>query len=194
MAGVFLSPKLLLSAYRQGVFPMAHPEHGLAWYSPDPRGVLPLENFHVPHGLRRVLRKRPFEIRVNTAFEAVVDACASRSLTWIDQSIKSSYGLLHREGHAHSVEAWSENELCGGLYGVSIGGAFFGESMFHRKTDASKVALHWLVEHMRSRGFGLLDLQWVTPHLCTFGAREVAREHYLRLLSREVEKSCVFWP
>lgn len=173
---------------------MAHPEGGLGWYSPDPRGVLPLDEFHVPHGLRRALRKSPYEIRVNTAFAEVLEGCADRRETWIDDCIKRSYHLLHQLGNAHSVEAWKDGCLCGGLYGVSIGGAFFGESMFHRKTDASKVALHWLVEHLRSRGFGLLDLQWVTSHLQKFGAREIPRIRYMEILQNEINKSCVFWP
>ncbi len=173
---------------------MAHPEGGVGWYSPDPRGVLPLEEFHVPHGLKRALRKSPFEVRVNTAFPAVLEGCADRRETWINDSIKNSYRFLHLMGFAHSVEAWKDGELCGGLYGVSVGGAFFGESMFHRRTDASKVALHWLVEHLRARGFGLLDLQWVTDHLRKFGAREIPREEYLERLQKEVDRKCAFWP
>jgi leucyl/phenylalanyl-tRNA--protein transferase len=191
---MILAPQLLLSAYRQGVFPMAHPEGEICWYSPDPRGVLPLEEFHAPHGLRRALRKDLYEIRVNTAFPEVLSGCAARTETWINRTLQASYCALFERGYAHSVEAWKDGELCGGLYGVSLGGAFFGESMFHRRTDASKFALHWLVEHMRSRGFGLLDLQWVTPHLRTFGAREIPRVQYLEWLRREVDKPCVFWP
>jgi leucyl/phenylalanyl-tRNA--protein transferase len=188
-----IPPQVLLNAYRQGVFPMAHPNGELAWYSPDPRGVLPLLEFHVPHGTRRALKKRKFQVRVNTAFNEVMNGCAARPETWIDGRIKRSYVALHRLGHAHSVEAWLEDQLMGGLYGVSLGGVFFGESMFHRATDASKVALVWLVEHMRENGFGLLDLQWVTPHLRTFGAREIPRSLYLRLLDEHADRDCVFW-
>ena len=185
-----IPPDLLLSAYAQGIFPMggmpgdSHGEPGkLAWFSPDPRGILPLdERFHLPHGLARALRKRRFEVRCNTAFEAVMQGCAEREDTWIDAEILASYTELHRLGFAHSVEAWREGRLAGGLYGVALGGAFFGESMFHRETDASKVALHALVERLRARGFTLLDIQWTTPHLCTFGALEIPRREYLRQL------------
>ena len=187
-----IPPQILLNAYRQGVFPMAHPNGELAWYSPDPRGVLPLEEFHIPHGTRRALNKRKFEVRVDTAFEEVMNGCASRPETWIDGRIKRSYAALHNIGYAHSVETWLEGRLVGGLYGVSLGGVFFGESMFHRVTDASKVALVWLVEHMLENGFGLLDLQWVTPHLRAFGAREIPRALYLKLLEKHAERECVF--
>lgn len=172
---------------------MGMPEGELAWFSPDPRGVLPLdEGFHLPHGLARALRKNRFEIRVNTAFEPVMRACAEREETWIDEEIVSSYVELYRLGFAHSVETWREERLVGGLYGVTLGGAFFGESMFHRETDASKVALHALVERLRARGFTLLDIQWVTPHLATFGALEIPRRDYLRQLQKALRLSCVF--
>jgi len=189
---VVLAPDLLLNAYAQGIFPMGMPEGDLAWFSPDPRGVLPLEGFHLPHGLERALKKRRFEIRCNTAFEAVMRACAEREETWIDAEILASYCELHRLGFAHSVEAWREEQLVGGLYGVVLGGAFFGESMFHRETDASKVALHALVERLRARGFALLDLQWVTPHLATFGAVEIPRREYLRRLRAALRLECAF--
>ena len=171
---------------------MAMPGGEIGWFSPDPRGVLPLDRFHVPHGLARRLKKSPFEIRVNTAFEAVMDGCAAREETWIDDEIRASYRELHRIGYAHSVEAWREGRLAGGLYGVALGGAFFGESMFHRETDASKVALHALVERLRARRFTLLDLQWVTPHLATFGAVEIPRRGYLRQLVAALRLECDF--
>ena len=177
-----LAPDLLLNAYAQGIFPMGMPEGEIAWFSPDPRGVLPLEGFRVPHGLARRLRRNPFEIRIDTVFEEVMRACAEREETWIDEEIVLSYTELHRLGFAHSVEAWHAGRLAGGLYGVALGGAFFGESMFHRETDASKVALHALVERLRERRFALLDIQWVTPHLATFGAVEIPRREYLRKL------------
>ena len=165
----------------------------LAWYSPDPRGIIPLdERFHLPHGLARALKKRRFEVRFNTAFEAVMQGCAEREETWIDAEILASYTELHRLGFAHSVEAWREGRLAGGLYGVALGGAFFGESMFHRETDASKVALHALVERLRARGFTLLDIQWTTPHLCTFGAIEIPRREYLRGLRAALKRDCEF--
>lgn len=184
--------ELLLHAYRQAVFPMAMEDGEIAWFSPDPRAIIPLDTFHVPHGLKRTLKKNPFEIRINTAFEEVMRSCARRDETWINDVIIASYVNLHHIGHAHSVEAWLDGKLAGGLYGVSLGGAFFGESMFHEVTDASKVALHALVERLRARGFTLLDTQWLTPHLVTFGAREVPRLDYQRQLSKAVDRDCWF--
>lgn len=184
--------ELLLHAYRQAVFPMAMENGEIAWFSPDPRAIIPLDTFHVPHGLKRTLKKAPFQIRINSAFEAVMRACARRDETWINDDIVASYVNLHEQGHAHSVEAWLDEKLVGGLYGVAIGGAFFGESMFHEATDASKVALHALVERLRARGFTLLDTQWLTPHLVTFGAIEIPRREYQRQLGRSVETPCCF--
>lgn len=177
-----IPPEILLSAYAQGVFPMAE-EGELMWFSPVMRGVIPLdERFHIPKGLRRALKKRPFELRRDTAFEAVMRACAEREETWIDETIVASYVGLHELGHAHSVECWDEEGLQGGLYGVRLGRAFFGESMFSRKTDASKIALVHLVEWLREEGVMLLDTQWMTEHLRQFGGYEVPREKYLRML------------
>lgn len=184
--------ELLIHAYRQAIFPMAVEGGEIAWFSPDPRAIIPLESFHVPHGLKRVLKKGRFEIRVNTFFEGVMRACAERDETWITEEIVESYVNLHRLGHAHSVEAWLDGNLAGGLYGVALGGAFFGESMFHAVTDASKVALHALVERLRARGFGLLDTQWLTPHLVTFGALEIPRSEYQRRLKISLAKGCRF--
>lgn len=184
-----LEPATLLDAYRRGIFPMAVNERGtIRWFSPDPRAIIPLDNrFHIPHGLRRVLKKNPFTITFNRDFPAVIRACADRpDGTWISPGIIRAYTKLHRLGHAHSVETWRDNQLAGGLYGVQLGGAFFGESMFHRITDASKVALVALVEHLRQRGFILLDTQWLTPHLRQFGACEIPRLEYLRILTRAV--------
>ncbi len=161
---------------------MAMPGGEIGWFSPDPRGVLPLESFHTPHGLARRLRKHPFELRINTAFAEVMRGCAEREETWIDEQITQAYCALHARGLAHSVEAWSPRGLVGGLYGVALGGAFFGESMFSRETDASKVALHALVQRLRRRGYTLLDTQWSTPHLATFGGCEIPRRDYLRQL------------
>src|SRR5207237_5225690 len=182
-----IDSELLLQGYRLGIFPMAMEEDSIAWFSPDPRAIIPLENFHVPHALRRVARKNIFEIKIDNRFGDVIRACAKRKDTWINREIIESYERLHEMGHAHSVEAWNKNKLAGGLYGVAIGGAFFGESMFHRVTDASKVALVALVERLREKKFILLDTQWLTPHLAQFGVSEIARNHYLRLLEREVE-------
>jgi leucyl/phenylalanyl-tRNA--protein transferase len=188
-----ISAELLLHAYRNGVFPMGLDDGEIGWFSPDPRAVIPIdERFHVPHGLQRTLKKQLFEIRVNTAFEEVMRACATRAETWIDDTIIASYVNLHRRGAAHSVEAWQEGKLAGGLYGVAIGGAFFGESMFHRVTDASKVALFGLVERLRERRFVLLDTQWTTPHLQRFGAYEMPRAEYLTALEKALKLSCRF--
>jgi leucyl/phenylalanyl-tRNA--protein transferase len=182
-----IDPELLLQAYRLGVFPMAMPNDEIGWFSPDPRTILPLDEFHVPHGLRRERRKQQFEIRINTSFLEVIRGCAARSDTWINNEIIASYARLHELGFAHSLETWLANELVGGLYGVAIGGAFFGESMFHRRGGASKVALWALVERLRARKFTLLDTQWLTAHLEQFGAREIPRTLYLHLLDAAVE-------
>jgi leucyl/phenylalanyl-tRNA---protein transferase len=183
----------LRAAYRDGWFPMG--EQGsrrLEWFSPDPRGVLPLDGLHVPARLGRTLRSHRFDVRVDTAFAAVMRACAERDDTWISDVILDSYQALHRAGEAHSVECWREGRLVGGLYGVAQGGAFFGESMFHVETDASKVALVALVERLNARGFLLLDLQWVTPHLAQFGAINVRRAVYLRVLEAALARDCRF--
>ena len=188
-----LIPEVLLLGYRKGIFPMAMDDGEIAWFSPDPRGLIPLdERFHIPHGTARALRRNPFEIRIDTAFREVMLGCAERDETWIDARIVAGYGELHALGFAHSVETWQDGRLVGGLYGVSIGAAFFGESMFHRARDASKVALVHLVEHLRRRNFRLLDIQWTTPHLRTFGAYDVPREHYARLLSEALEAPSEF--
>jgi leucyl/phenylalanyl-tRNA---protein transferase len=179
---------LLVSAYAGGWFPMAAEPGEIRWYSPDPRGIIPLESFHVPARLARVLRNGRFQIEIDRDFEAVIRACAEADRddedagTWIDDEIMESYCALHRAGLAHSVEAWQGGRLAGGVYGVAIGGAFFGESMFHHVTDASKVALAALVDRLRTRGYRLLDVQWVTPHLERFGAIEIPRRRYLKLL------------
>jgi leucyl/phenylalanyl-tRNA--protein transferase len=182
-----IDAELLLQGYRLGVFPMAMEDNSIEWFSPDPRAILPLDKFHVPHALRRAWQKKTFEIRLNQRFGEVIRACADREDTWISREIVESYENLHETGWAHSIEAWSEGKLAGGLYGVAIGGAFFGESMFHRETDASKVALLALVEHLRAQKFVLLDTQWLTPHLAQFGAIEIPRDHYVKLLARAVE-------
>lgn len=185
-----VTPDLLLRAYSIGLFPMADsaddPE--LFWVEPDMRGVIPLERFHVSHSLAKKIRKNPFEIRVNTAFEAVMAACAEaapdRPSTWINSKIRSLYSTLNRMGHAHSVEAWEDGELVGGLYGVSLGAAFFGESMFSRRTDASKICLVHLVQRLKENGFRLLDTQFTTEHLKTFGAIDVPKADYECMLAK----------
>ncbi|MEI6279622.1 MAG: leucyl/phenylalanyl-tRNA--protein transferase [Verrucomicrobiae bacterium] len=187
-----IPPETMLEFYRQGVFPMADPG-GIRLFSPDPRGIIPLEDFQIPHGTRRELRDPGFEVRCDTAFAEVIRACAEREDTWIDGTLFRSYAGLHRAGHAHSVEVWRDGQLVGGLYGVRIGAAFFGESMFHRVTGASKVALCCLVAMMKTGGFLLLDTQWVTPHLARFGAVEIPRADYLRRLAAAVSAPSA-WP
>jgi leucyl/phenylalanyl-tRNA---protein transferase len=185
----------LLSAYASGWFPMAVAPGEIRWYSPDPRGIIPIDTFHVPRRLARTLRSRPFEIRVDTDFRGVISACAAREDAdgnWIDHEILESYCALHARGFAHSVEAWQEGRLVGGLYGVALKGAFFGESMFHHVDDASKAALTALVERLRTRGYRLLDTQWVTDHLLQFGALEVPRRRYLRLLDEALKVEASF--
>jgi leucyl/phenylalanyl-tRNA--protein transferase len=191
---------LLVSAYTHGWFPMAGDDSVIRWYSPDPRGIIPLDAFHVPSRLARVVRSGRFEIRIDTSFAEVIRACAEAerdledSGSWISGEIEESYRALHHAGIAHSVEAWRDGRLVGGLYGVAIGGAFFGESMFHRATDASKVALTALVDRLRERGYRLLDTQWVTDHLVQFGAVEIPRSTYLKLLDESLQLSCRFLP
>jgi len=181
----YIRPAVLIAAYRGGMFPMAMDNRGeIGWFSPDPRGVIPLDEFHIPHGLKRTLRKTPFEIRVDTAFSEVMRGCAERKTTWISEEIVTSYEKLFELGYAHSVECWEDDVLVGGLYGIAIGGAFFGESMFSRATDASKVALVSLVERLKDRRFQLLDTQWTTDHLTGFGCREIPRYEYLTQLNQ----------
>lgn len=185
-AGADLEPGTLIAAYRAGMFPMPLRRGRIGWWSPDPRGVIPLDGLRVPRSLRRSAAR--FEVRVDTAFDQVVGACAdpARSGAWIDQAIRSAYGRLHRLGWAHSVEAWDDAGLAGGLYGVAVGGLFAGESMFHHRRDASKVALLALVERLRAGGGRLLDVQWATEHLRSLGAVEVPRVDYHRLLAAAV--------
>ena len=185
-----LTAPLLLEGYRRGLFPMALDDGEIGWFSPDPRGILPLEQglFHVPHGLKRRLKSNPFELRLNSSFEAVIRACAQRAETWISEEIIRSYRDLHLLGYAHSVECWQEGRLVGGLYGVALQGVFFGESMFHTVTDASKVALVHLVDTLRLHDYRLLDIQWTTPHLKTFGAMEISRTEYLRRLALALQQ------
>jgi leucyl/phenylalanyl-tRNA--protein transferase len=190
-----IETELLLAAYRHGIFPMAINAKGeLGWFSPDPRALIPLdERFHIPHGLERALKRSPFEVTFDTEFEAVIDACSkTHGETWISQDIRQSYCALHRKGHAHSVEARREGKLAGGLYGVHIAGAFFGESMFHFEANASGAALIALVERLRRGGFALLDTQWMTRHLARFGTCLIPKAEYLRLLAEALERPCVF--
>lgn len=167
---------------------MAMDDGSIRCFSPDPRGIIPLDEFHIPHGARKTLRDPAWELRFDTAFEQVIRACAGREETWINEGILQSYCTLHEAGHAHSVEVWRDGLLVGGLYGVRLGAAFFGESMFSTRSGASKVALVRLVERLQNSGFLLLDTQWTTPHLIGFGARSLPRSEYLALLTRAIRR------
>ncbi|WP_027486230.1 leucyl/phenylalanyl-tRNA--protein transferase [Allorhizobium undicola] len=187
-----LTPEILLRAYSIGMFPMAEAadDPDLYWVEPEMRGILPLDSFHVSKSLAKTIRQKPFSIRYDTAFSRVMEKCAEpapdRPGTWINQTIVRLYGELHRMGHAHSVEAWEGSELVGGLYGVSLGAAFFGESMFSRRSNASKICLVHLVERLRLQGFMLLDTQFTTDHLKTFGAIDVPKADYCLMLERAI--------
>ena len=189
-----LSPSLLVAAYEAGYFPMGMDDGEIRWYSPDPRGVLPLDRFHAPRRLLRLVRSRRFEIAFDRAFRDVMEACAAdrEEGTWINGEILDSYCALHEHGLAHSVEVWDGGRLAGGLYGVSLNGAFFGESMFHRVSDASKVALWALVERLRDKTFTLLDIQWLTPFLEQCGAVEIPRDQYLETLAEALTSGTHF--
>lgn len=185
--GADLEPGTLLAAYRVGLFPMPLDRRRIAWFSPDPRGVLPLDGLRTTRSLRRSVRR--FDVRMDTAFAEVMAACAdpTRPGSWIDRPFLTAYGRLHELGWAHSVEVFApDGALVGGLYGVRIGGFFAGESMFHRETDASKVALVHLVDWLRDTGATLLDVQWSTPHLASLGVIEIPRSEYLRRLAAAI--------
>ncbi|MBT5047569.1 MAG: leucyl/phenylalanyl-tRNA--protein transferase [Rhodospirillaceae bacterium] len=195
-----LSPEILLRAYAVGLFPMAerHDDSTLYWIDPEKRGIIPLDTFHIPRRLRRQVRAGRFEIRCDSAFEDVIRYCAKpaddRKETWINEEIIRLYVDLHKMGRAHSVEAWREGELVGGLYGVALGGAYFGESMFSLERDASKIALVHLVARLKKCGYRLLDSQFVTPHLGQFGAVEIHRSGYRQLLASALDKNAKFHP
>lgn len=183
----------LLTAYCSGYFPMADPKTGeISWYSPDPRTIFDLDEFHIPRSLRLVVKKKDYETYINKRFEDVIRACSEREETWISESIIQSYLKLYQLGFVHSIEVWKKNELAGGLYGVAIRGAFFGESMFSKVRDTSKIALVYLVERLKERGYTLLDTQFMTPHLKRFGAKEIPREQYLRHLQHALQIHCSF--
>jgi len=185
---VEITPELILRAYRAGIFPMAEDaaSDDLFWVSPPLRGIIPLETAHISRSLRKTLKRHPYTVKVDTHFAATIEGCATagtdRDSTWINPAIRRLYGELFRRGYVHTVEVWDGPEIVGGLYGISIGAAFFGESMFHRKTDCSKIAMAHLIERLRAGGYRLLDTQFVTDHLRTFGGIEIPREDYeLRL-------------
>ena len=179
-----INPVLILWGYSRGIFPMGDPDTGrIDWYSPDPRAIIDLNRFHIPHTLRPVLRSGRFRVTLDQSFEQVMRTCAERESTWITEPVVTCYCELFHKGFGHSVEVWNGGTLAGGLYGVALGGAFFGESMFHTQTNASKVSLAALVQQLREQRFELLDIQFMTPHLARFGAEDISREDYLRRLS-----------
>lgn len=179
-----LTPELIIRAYQAGIFPMAENEYSpdLFWVSPEQRGIIPLDGFHISRSLRKTLRTHPYSLRVDTDFDAVIHGCATagvdRDSTWINAEIRRLYGALFQRGYCHTVEVWDGEELVGGLYGLSLGAAFFGESMFHRRTDCSKIAMAHLLQRLNAGGYSLLDTQFVTDHLRTFGGIEIPREDY----------------
>jgi leucyl/phenylalanyl-tRNA--protein transferase len=184
-----LDPAELLYAYSQGYFPMAVPEDNneIFWFKPDMRGIIPLDTFHISKNLKRLYRQQYFELRINGDFKGTMEGCAQRDDTWISEDIIASYCKLHEMGYGFSFETWRDGKLVGGLYGVAIGKVFFGESMFHRETDASKIALVFLVEFMKENNFKLLDTQYINDHLMQFGATEVPNEEYEEMLAMALE-------
>jgi leucyl/phenylalanyl-tRNA---protein transferase len=190
-----ITPSLLLQAYASGVFPMAESadDPHLHWIDPDQRGILPLDGLHVSRTLRKTISRGDYTVRINSRFDDVVEACADRDSTWINEEIARLYSSLHKSGYAHSVEVYMDDELAGGLYGVALGGAFFGESMFSWRTDASKIALVYLVARLRTGGFRLLDTQFVTDHLKSLGAIEIPRVDYHERLAEALDRVTNFW-
>ncbi len=180
-----LTPDLLLHGYSIGIFPMAEHRNDpdIFWVDPRQRGVMPLDGFHMSRSLKRSLRQSPYRIAINEDFAGTVEACADRAETWTNDEIRTLYAMLHQSGHAHSLELWDQDELVGGVYGVTLGAAFFGESMFSRRRDTSKMALAYLVDRLRLGGFVLFDTQFLTPHLASLGAVEITRAAYHRILS-----------
>lgn len=189
-----LTPELLLSAYAQGIFPMAlsREESKLFWFEPEQRGVIPLHNFHISRSLAREIRRETFTIRTNTAFQAVVEGCADRPETWINDALFALYGALHEQGAAQSLEVWQGAQLVGGIFGITLGGAFFGESMFSRRTNASKVALAYTVDRLKQAGFVLFDTQYLTPHLASLGGVEIPRAVYRKQLAQALKITASF--
>lgn len=188
------TPEGVELAYRNAIFPMAMEDPGeIGWFRPDPRAIIPLNGFHMSRSLAKSIRKEVFDVRVNTDFQAVMRGCAERPEgTWISDEFMRLYGVLHRQGKAHCVEAWRDGRLVGGTYGLALGGAFMAESMFHYETDASKIALWGLVERLKNRGFALLDVQYVTPHLVTLGAVEIPGDIYYEALQYALTMPCRF--
>ncbi len=192
----FISAEVLLQAYKTGSFPMAEGRHdqGFSLINPERRGVLPIKQFHTPKRLQKTIASKKFNVKFNTVFFDVIHNCAARFETWINDDIIKLFCQLHESGYAHSVETWHEGRLAGGLYGIALGGVFFGESMFSAKRDASKVALAQLVLHLEARGYILFDVQFVNPHLLQFGVREIGYQHFQALLKLALTLDCQFYP
>ncbi len=191
-----LTPELLLRAYARGIFPMAErrDDPGLHWIDPRRRGIIPLDGFRISRSLSRTIGRADYTVTLDTDFTGVVEACAERPETWINRPILSLYAALHRAGHAHALEVRRDGRLIGGVYGVALGAAFFGESMFSRATDASKIALAWLIHRLRAGGFVLFDTQFLTPHLASLGGVEITRAEYLRRLAEATARPATLWP
>ncbi|GCF09135.1 leucyl/phenylalanyl-tRNA--protein transferase [Dictyobacter arantiisoli] len=187
-----LDPILVINAYAQGIFPMADELGKISWYAPDPRAILEHHNLHLSHSLKTTIRKRRYQIRTDSAFEQVMRLCGAREDTWINEEFIKTYTYLHQKGFAHSVEAWEGSQLVGGLYGVTLGGAFMGESMFSLATDASKVCLVALVDHLQAHGYILHDTQFITPHLATLGVTEIPRTDYEKRLQAALKLRCTW--
>lgn len=185
-----LDPVLVVNAYAQGIFPMADEDGKISWYAPDPRAILEHAQLHVSRSLRATLRKQVYEIRMDTSFEQVMRCCGSRTETWINEEFIKTYTYLYSQGFAHCVEAWQDGDMVGGLYGIALGGAFMGESMFSFATDASKVCVVALVEHLKTQGYVLHDTQFLTPHLATLGVTEIPRRVYEKRLRDALELDC----
>jgi leucyl/phenylalanyl-tRNA--protein transferase len=196
MTGPLITPDMLLRAYAAGIFPMAESrdDPSIHWIDPKRRGILPLDKFHISRSLRHRILHSNYTIRTNSDFSGVVQGCAERDETWINGDIFSLYLALHRSGFAHSLEVWEADALVGGVYGVTLGAAFFGESMFSRRTDASKLALAWLVDRLRTGGFTLFDTQFLTAHLASLGAVEISRADYRSQLAAALQKTATFDP
>jgi len=184
-----LSPTHIINAYSRGIFPMAidKTSHEINWFSPNPRGVLPLTSFRISRSLRRSINKENYTVGVNQCFHGTIDACADRPTTWINNDIRDVYVSLHKMGYAHSLEIWENDQLIGGVYGVALGAVFFGESMFSRRSNASKIALAYLVDRLNQSGFKLFEIQYLTPHLASLGAVEISQKLYFNLLNEALK-------
>ena len=194
MSGRYLTPELLLSGYASGIFPMAEGRNSseVYWVDPRNRGIMPLDGFHMSRSLAKRIRRQDYHVAINTDLDQVLDGCADRDETWINGTIRDLTRALFDAGHAHTFEIWRENRIIGGVYGITLGGAFFGESMFSRDTDGSKIALAWLVDHLNRNGFALFDTQFITPHLTSLGALEIPRADYRARLGKALDGPASF--